>query len=142
MVPNEHVHRPFILLRVLVADGGVAVNESITALLSDIDGLSVFGCVQEATKVMDLIQTVHPDVVILDLDLIELHASSLLLQIKSVRNSPIVIVLSDFDFDASQLPSFIGNVNHWLVKTDCFRLKEIVTNIRLERETRKDPPLE
>ena len=58
---------PRLLLRVLVADSDRPVNEGLTAMLSDLDGIVIFGCAQEAAKVVALVERVKPDVVILDL---------------------------------------------------------------------------
>ena len=60
------VSRDGVTMSVLVSAQPV-VNDSLTALLSEFDGVSVLGCVQEPAKVLALVQTTQPDVVILDL---------------------------------------------------------------------------
>lgn len=117
---------PTILLRVLVADSGSSVNDSLTAFLSDFDGLSVFGCSQEATKVLALVETVKPDVVILDLQMAGPIGLRVLKQIKRLPSAPIVIVLSGYNDPRLCLAAVAARADHWLVKTDCEQLQSVL----------------
>jgi DNA-binding NarL/FixJ family response regulator len=102
MMTQRSDDRPFLLLRVLVADHLVSINESLTAMLSELEGVCVFGCTQEPAKVLALVQTVHPDVVILDLQMMEPMNLNLLRQIKRLHGPPYVIVLSHYDIPPLQ----------------------------------------
>jgi DNA-binding NarL/FixJ family response regulator len=89
----------FLLLRVLVADSGSSVNDGLTALLTDIDGISVFGCAQEEDKILSLARSLRPDAVILDIQRrmpVDLGLVGLL---KAMPGTPAVIALCD---DVSQ----------------------------------------
>jgi DNA-binding NarL/FixJ family response regulator len=133
--------RRAVLLRVLVADSGVSINDSLTALLSSFEGLSVFGCVQAPDKVLALVKAVHPEVVILDL-LTEGSASLLTLRrIKGLPTPPVVIVLAHFDLPPLRDAAIAAGADHFLLKaTECGRLQELLRGLRWKRAA-VAPPL-
>jgi len=88
---------PFVLLHILVADPAISVNERLLALLSEIDGVSAFGCAQEPRKVLDLVRAVRPHVTILDLHTLGPSAIATVSALKDRPDPPITIVLSDYD---------------------------------------------
>jgi DNA-binding NarL/FixJ family response regulator len=118
--------RPLTLLRVVVADNGISVNDSLTALLSEFDGVSVLGCVQEPAKVLALVQTAQPDVVILDLQTEPGTTLQTLKQIKQPR-APVVIVLSDYDLPPLRQAALAAGADHFLNKsTESGRLLKVL----------------
>jgi DNA-binding NarL/FixJ family response regulator len=122
-----------ILLRVLVADSGSSINDGLTSLLSDFEGLSVFGCVQDSAKVTALVRTVHPDVVILDLQMAGPIGLQTLKQIKSLPHPPVVIVLSAYDTPPVRRAALAAGADHYLVKTECGRLQEVLGSLLREK---------
>ncbi len=129
--------RPLTLLRVVVADRGISVNDSLTALLSEFEGVSVLGCVQEPAKVLALVQTAQPDVVILDLQTEPGTALQTLKQIKRPR-APVVIVLSDYDLPPLRRAALAAGADHYLLKaTECGRLQKVLQSlVRKSQEER------
>ena len=138
MTPDARV-QPVVLLRILVADSGRSVNERLTALLSELDGLSVFGCAQEPSRVLALIQTVHPDVVILDLQIAGPVGMKTLAQVKGLPDAPIVIVLSDRDEAPLRQAAIKAGAEHFLVKTDIERLQEVLKSLLRQSAARGGP---
>ena len=121
--------RPLTLLRVVVADNGISVNDGLTALLSEFDGVSVLGCVQEPAKVLALVQTAQPDVVILDLQTEPGTALQTLKQIQRPR-APVVIVLSDYDLPPLRQAAFAAGADHFLLKaTESGRLQRVLQSL-------------
>ena len=119
--------RPTVLLRVLVTDSGTSINDSLTALLSDFEGLSVFGCTQEPAKVLTLVETVHPEVVILDLPAGNTTGLKILKQIKRLPHAPVVIVLSHHDLPPLRAAAIAAGADYFLIKaTECGRLQEVL----------------
>ena len=123
---SDSTAQPSILLRVLVADGGSSVNDGLTALLSELEGISVFGCAQKPAKVLALVRTVHPDVVILDLKIAGPIGLKTLKQIKRLPHPPVVIVLSDYDMPPVHRSAIAAGADHSLIKTECARLQEVL----------------
>ncbi len=129
MIPPDSSVQPAVLLRVLVADTGGAVNEGLTRLLSEIEGLCVFGCVQEPSRVLALIQTTNPDLVILDLQIAGPIGMKTLRQIKKLPDAPPVIVLSDRDEAPLRQAAIAAGAEHYLIKTDIERLQGLLGNL-------------
>ena len=129
---------PSVLLRVLVADSGISVNDGLTALLSEFEGLSVLGCAQEPAKVLALVKTAQPDVVILDLQMDKPTGLTMLKQIKRLPRAPVVIVLSHQDLPPLRQAAIAAGADYYLIKaTECERLQEVLQ--ALLRESQKKP---
>jgi two-component system response regulator DevR len=125
--------RPFVLLRVLVADAGISVNEHLMALLSEIDGLSVFGCAQEPSKILALVQSVHPEVAILDLHTAGPAGLSTIAAMKRLPGAPVVIVVSDYDEPELRRAALATGADHFFVKTtECGRLQDVLRRLQQE----------
>jgi DNA-binding NarL/FixJ family response regulator len=132
---------PSVLLRVLVVDARVSVNESLVTLLSESEGLAVFGCAQEPVKVLALVQTVHPDVVILDLQMEGPIGLKTLKQIKSLPHAPVMILLSHYDMPPIRQAAIAAGADHFLIKTtECGRLEEVLHDLQMESVAR--PPID
>lgn len=56
-------------IRVLIADDSVPVRERLTTLLEEIDNVEVIGAAGDALETVVEIQTLQPDVVILDVQM-------------------------------------------------------------------------
>jgi DNA-binding NarL/FixJ family response regulator len=127
MKPPVRVTETAVLLRVVVADQGISVNDSLTALLSEFEGLSVLGCVQEPAKILALARSVRPDVVILDLETGHPTDWDTLRQVKRLPGAPVVIVLTHYDLPPVRRAARAAGADHCLVKaTECGRLQEIL----------------
>ena len=119
-----------ILLRVLVADSTASVNEGLTAILSDLDGIAIFGCAQEPAKVLALVETVHPDVVILDLQVPGPIGLKTLKKLKHLQPAPVVIVLSHYELSPLQEACQEAGADYFMEKTGAFaRLREIISGL-------------
>ena len=96
MITNAKSDDPRIPLRVLIADGSDVISEGLTATLSEQTCILVVGCANKAIQALALIETVHPDVVLLDLQMPGDSLVSLLHLIKLVKIPPVVIVLTPY----------------------------------------------
>ena len=134
---NDPNISPSVLLRVLVVDERVSVNESMVTLLSESEGLTVFGCAQEPLKVLALVEAVHPDVVIFDLQMEGPTALKTLKQIKSIPHAPVMIMLSQYDLPPIRQAALAAGADHFLIKaTECGRLQEVLHNLAMESAAR------
>jgi DNA-binding NarL/FixJ family response regulator len=115
---------------VLVADGIGSVSESLTALLSELEGIAVFGCAQEPAKVVALVETVHPDVVLLDLHAPVTIGLQTLRQLKHLPGAPVVIVLSHYALPPLRDACLRNGADYFLEKTSAFeRLREVLDGL-------------
>jgi two-component system, chemotaxis family, protein-glutamate methylesterase/glutaminase len=129
MASDESFDETFVLLRVLVADSGSSVNDGLTALLSDIDGISVFGCAQEPGKLLALARRLRPDVVILDVQRTEPVSLAILQRLKALPRAPSVIALCESGLIALQEAVLAGGADHAIVRTDCDELLRLLASL-------------
>ena len=101
----------------LVADGVASVNKSLTALLSDLEGIAVCGCVQEPAKVAALVETMQPDVVLLDLHAPGTSGMQTLRQLKQPPCAPVVIVLSHYALPPLREACLSAGADYFFEKT-------------------------
>jgi two-component system, chemotaxis family, protein-glutamate methylesterase/glutaminase len=123
----------FVLLRILVADNGSSVNDGLTALLSELDGISVFGCAQDPDKLLALARSLRPDVVILDVQRTEPVSLAILHRLKALPRAPIVIVLCENGLLPLQEAVLAGGADHVLIKTDCEELMRLLMSMIARR---------
>jgi len=126
--PSSRVRR-VVLLRVLAADSDRSVNDRLSALLSELDGVSVFACAQESSKVVGFVENVRPDILILDLETSGPAGMKALAQIKKVPGAPVVIALGDHDEAPLRQAALRAGAEHYLVKTDVERLQEVLKDL-------------
>ena len=130
MSPRSPEANQKILLRVLIADEHAQINEGLTAMLSDMDGIAIFGCAQEPAKVVALVESVQPDVVILDLNIPGPIGLKTLRTIKSLIPTPVVIVLSHYEIPPLREACNDAGADYFLEKTDApQRLREVLTGL-------------
>jgi CheY-like chemotaxis protein len=122
--------RPRLLLRVLVAGGIGSVNDGLTALLSDLEGIAVFGCAQAPAKVVALVETMQPDVVLLDFPAAGTSGLQTLRQLKHLPFAPIVIVLSHYALPPLREACLSAGADYFLEKTAAFEcLREVLDGL-------------
>jgi DNA-binding NarL/FixJ family response regulator len=126
-----------LLLRVLVADDSASVNEGLTALISELEGIIVFGCAQDSSKVLMLVQTVHPDVVILDLHVPGTIGLQTLISLKQAEPATTVIVLSHYELPPLRKACLDRGASYFFEKTAAFAgLKEMLTSLLESKQAR------
>lgn len=130
MSSGSSAANPRLLLRALIADDHTQVNADLTALLSDIEGLAIFGCAQEPARVLALVESVRPDVVILDLNLPGPVGLKTLRAIKAITPAPVVIVLSHYEMSPLREASRAAGADYFLEKTHApEQLRELLTGL-------------
>lgn len=113
------------MIRVLVVDDDFRVAEVNGAYVAKVAGFAVVGTAHSAAEAEALIDTLHPDLVLLDLYLPDRHGLDLLRLIRTRAQPPDVIVITAArDADSVHTAMQLGAV-HYLVKPFSFsRLAE------------------
>lgn len=83
---------------VYLVDDSAIIRSRLLTLFGDIDGLDVVGQAGDALTALKEIRELHPDLVILDVQMTGMSGIELLPQIKSLTPSPIVMMLTNFPF--------------------------------------------
>lgn len=86
------------MVRVLVADDSALVRERLIALLSDLEGIEIVGQACTPGETLGSVQKSEPDVVVLDLRMIDRHGLEVVKEIKATTIRPAIIVLSTFPY--------------------------------------------
>jgi DNA-binding NarL/FixJ family response regulator len=134
MAREDSPEESLVLLRVLVADSGSSVNDGLTALLSEMDGISVFGCAQNSGKVLALARSLRPDVVILDVQRTEPINLDILQMLKAIPGAPIVIALCNEDSLPLRGAVAASSADHDLLRTDSEGLVGLISGYIANRK--------
>jgi DNA-binding NarL/FixJ family response regulator len=129
IMSEESLADDFVFLRILVADNGSSVNDGLTALLSELDGISVFGCAQDPGKLLALARSLRPDVVILDIQCTKPISLAILHRLKALPCAPIIIALCENGLQPIQEAVLAGGADHVFLKTDCEKLLSLLAGM-------------
>jgi len=85
-------------MRVLIVDDSAVVRERVTALLSEVESVEVVGHAETVREATASLEALHPDVVILDIRLIDGSGIDVLTYIKQHRPELKVIILTNYPY--------------------------------------------
>ena len=83
---------------VYLVDDSAIIRSRLLTLFADIDGLEVVGQAGSAAIALNEIRELHPDLVILDVQMTGMSGIELLPQIKKLTPPPVVMMLTNFPF--------------------------------------------
>ena len=84
-------------MRIVIIDDSLDVQRSLARLLASVPGLDVVGCARDVTEALSLIESVQPDVIVLDVNLLDGDKGiDVLRYVKRQRPRMEVVVLSEF----------------------------------------------
>jgi DNA-binding NarL/FixJ family response regulator len=106
-----------VLLRVLVAEGSSDSSQGITSTLFELEGIIVVGVARKMTQALAMIEVVHPDVVVLDMELPKENFAGVLAWTKELQPAPTIVVLSQFGGPAARLRCLEAGADYFLRKT-------------------------
>lgn len=107
----EFVGRTIVMrnpTRVVVADDHASVRKGITRILERVPDIQVVGEASDGARALDLVETLTPDVLILDVEMPKLNGRRVAQQIKIEGLPAKVLVLSAYD-DKQYILGMLGN---------------------------------
>jgi len=81
-------------IKVLIADDSAAIRTSLASLITRLEGVEVIGLARTGLEALDLIRTLKPDVVTLDIRMPEMNGLTVLEIMQKEKLTPTVIVLT------------------------------------------------
>lgn len=84
-------------IRTLLVDDSLEFLEATRAFLAFEPTIDVVGCVSQGLQVLDEVRKLKPDLVLLDLAMSDLNGIEVLRRIKTMAESPRVVILTLFD---------------------------------------------
>lgn len=82
-------------MKIFVADDSDMLCKQIISLLSELSGIEIVGCAQDAHEAFSAIRELKPNVVTLDIQMIGGSGIEVLEKIKQEKHAPVVIMLTN-----------------------------------------------
>src|SRR5205085_2494284 len=103
-------------IRILLADDHPVVREGLIAMLSAEPDFAVLGAAADGIELVDQAQRLHPDVILLDLEMPRMDGLSALEQLRERVPQSKVVVLTVFDTDERILGALNRGARGYLLK--------------------------
>jgi two-component system, NarL family, response regulator LiaR len=104
-------------IKVLVAEDHLITRQGICRLLTDEHQLTVVGEAGDGEEAIKKVRELQPDVVIMDIAMPKLNGIEATKQIKSIRPSTAVLILSAYDDDEYIIGLLLAGAAGYLLKT-------------------------
>ncbi len=125
-------------MKTFVVDDSEIIQQRLIAMLSEIKHVEVVGAAQSVREAKEAIAQTQPDIVILDIRLLDGSGIDLLQYLKNNPPSPMVIMITNFPFKHYKDKSMEAGADYFLDKSTEFnKIIEIVTNAAQKFEPEK-----
>lgn len=104
-------------LRVVIADDHPVYREGLAGLIDTETGLDVVGQATDGAEAVDLVMTLHPDLLVLDLEMPEHDGMSALLEVAANAPDTAVLVLTMYGNDDAVFEAMKAGSRGYLVKS-------------------------
>jgi DNA-binding NarL/FixJ family response regulator len=124
------------IIRVLIADDSAAVREDLKILLQLINGIEVIGEADCGRFAVDLVRSLHPDLVIIDLEMEKVKSGDkdgilAIREIKSIVPAPRIFVLTVHGYPSARQAALQAGADAFFIKgLDTDYLIETISNLR------------
>ena len=117
-------------VRVLIVDDDALVRAGLEMMLGQFDDLTVVGAVGDGADVLPAVNSLHPDVVLMDIRMPLIDGLTATEQLRARPNPPEVIVLTTFDTDRHIRRALRAGASGFLLKhTPPGRIAESVRTV-------------
>jgi len=103
-------------IRVLIVDDHTIVRKGIRALLAEIEGIEVVGEADNGQEAVTQAQTLHPDVILMDLAMPKMDGIEATRQIKTSQPESRILVMTSFAADDKVFPAIKAGALGYLLK--------------------------
>jgi len=104
------------VIRVVLIDDHTIVRDGIRALLSGVHDIKVVGEGESGADVVDIVDRVHPDVVVMDIDMPKMDGISATRQLAGRERAPRVLILSMHAEDKRLIKALEAGASGYLMK--------------------------
>ncbi|HEV2843262.1 MAG TPA: response regulator transcription factor [Thermoanaerobaculia bacterium] len=118
------------MIRVCLVDDQTLVRQGIRTLLGFVEGIEVAGEADGGRAALDLVPSLRPDVLLLDLRMPDIDGLGVLRELRAAGALPPTIVLTTFDEDALFLEAIRNGARGFLLKdVSLERLTEAIRTV-------------
>ena len=103
-------------IRVLIVDDHTIVRKGIRALLAEIEGIEVVGEADNGQEAIAQAETLHPDVILMDLAMPKMDGIEAIRQIKASQPESRILVMTSFAADDKVFPAIKAGALGYLLK--------------------------
>ena len=103
-------------IRVLIVDDHTIVRKGIRALLAEIAGIEVVGEADNGQEAVTQAETLHPDVILMDLAMPKMDGIEATRQIKASQPDSRILVMTSFAADDKVFPAIKAGALGYLLK--------------------------
>ncbi len=117
-------------IRVVLVDDEPLALDRLLALCSDVEGLSVIGVAQDGQQALDMVASLKPDLILLDIEMPEMNGVQVGQELAGTANMPAIIFVTayaDFAVEAFE----IAAVDYLLKPVVPDRLQRAIDRVRL-----------
>lgn len=104
------------MIRVLICDDQVVVCEGLRAILSTAPGIEVVGVANDGQQAVELVEQLHPDVVLMDLKMPVMNGIQATRIVRTKHPDVRVLVLTTYDFDEWVFDAIRSGASGYLLK--------------------------
>ncbi len=127
------------MIRVLICDDQVVVCEGLKAIISTVPGFEVVGIANDGAEALDLIQKLHPGIVLLDLKMPIMNGIETTRAIRQQYPETRVLVLTTYDFDEWVFDAIRSGADGYLLKDSPREVLIAAIRGTMEGKTYVDP---
>jgi DNA-binding NarL/FixJ family response regulator len=113
----NHAHPPAQRLRVVIADDHPVYREGLAGLIGTEDGLDVIGRATNGREAVEMVTSLQPDLLVLDLDMPEFDGMAALHEISARGLGTAVLVLTMYGDDDAVFEAMKAGARGYLVKS-------------------------
>jgi DNA-binding NarL/FixJ family response regulator len=103
-------------IRLLIVDDHPVVRDGLRGMFADTPDLEVLGEAANGTEALTLVESLRPDVVLMDLHMPEVDGVSAIRLLVKSANPPRILVLTTYDLDIDVLPAIEAGATGYLLK--------------------------
>ena len=103
-------------IRVLVVDDHVIVRKGTRAFLEEIDSVEVIGDTGSGHEAIQLVESLHPDVVLMDLIMPEMDGVQTIQKITSQNKDVLIVILTSFVAEDRLFSALKAGAHNYLMK--------------------------
>ena len=103
-------------IRVMVVDDHAIVRKGTRAFLAEIDGIEVVGDTGSGHEAIQLVESLHPDVILMDLMMPEMDGVETIRQIASQNQNVRIVILTSFIAEEKLVSALLAGGHNYLLK--------------------------